>query len=251
MIDRYYDMTNKKRGIALILNHHEFKLMRPRNGTHVDEARLRNTFERLDFQIIVENDLKYDDVKKKLDKISKMDHSKNDCFVTVIMTHGESNLLWAKDKKYPVEELYEPFFGDKCPSLIGKPKLFFVQACRGEKITNAVRYSMMDSTDSQTKQVPVTYSIPTMADLLVMYSTYEGNYSWRNPENGAWFIQALCVEFDLNGKQDDLLTLLTSVSRRVAYEFESNVPGNEKMHAKKQMPSVVSMLTKIMYFTKK
>lgn len=180
-----------------------------------------------------------------------MNHSDNDCFVTVIMTHGEKNLLWAKDKKYPVEELYEPFYGDKCPSLIGKPKLFFIQACRGDKISNAVRYSARDSVDSFTNAEPVTYSIPTMADLLVMYSTYEGHYSWRNPDNGSWFVQALCVELDLNGKTDNLLTTLTAVTRRVAYDFESNVPGNERMHAKKQMPSIVSMLTKIMYFTKK
>lgn len=51
MIDRYYDMTNKKRGIALIFNHYDFKSMKSRPGTHVDEARLRNTFERLDFQV--------------------------------------------------------------------------------------------------------------------------------------------------------------------------------------------------------
>ncbi|XP_063710164.1 caspase-1-like [Culicoides brevitarsis] len=249
--NRYYDMTNKKRGIALILNHYKFKSMKERSGTHLDEKRLKTTLKNFDFEIISETDLKYEEVKSKIFKISQMDHSNNDCFLTVIMTHGENNMLWAKDKKYPVEELYEPFFGDKCPSLIGKPKLFFIQACRGDRITEAVRKIEFDSPDAPAKAVPVTFSIPTMADLLVMYSTFEGHYSWRNPDNGSWFIQALCAELDLNGKNDDLLTLLTAVTRRVAYDFESNVPGNNKMHAKKQMPSIVSMLTKILYFTKK
>lgn len=84
-----------------------------------------------------------------------------------------------------------------------------------------------------------------------MYSTYDGHYSWRNPDNGSWFIQALCAEFNESGQIKDLLTLLTGVSRRVAYEYQSNVPGNEKFDAMKQMPSIVSMLTKILYFTKK
>lgn len=46
------------------------------------------------------------------------------------MTHGEKGVLWAQDKKYPVEELWEPFLGEKCKSLIGKPKLFFVQVAK-------------------------------------------------------------------------------------------------------------------------
>lgn len=95
------------------------------------------------------------------------------------------------------------------------------------------------------------YTIPTTADILVMYSTYDGHYSWRNPQNGSWFIQALSRELNEHGKVKDLLTILTGVSRRVAYEYQSNVPGNEKMHAMKQMPSIVSMLTKVLYFTKK
>lgn len=79
------------------------------------------------FQVRIEDDLKYSEVKKLLESVSKVDHTDNDCFVIVIMTHGEKGVLWAQDKKYPVEELWEPFLGDKCKSLVGKPKLFFVQ----------------------------------------------------------------------------------------------------------------------------
>uniref|UniRef100_A0A336K6K2 CSON015591 protein n=1 Tax=Culicoides sonorensis TaxID=179676 RepID=A0A336K6K2_CULSO len=252
--NKYYDMTHKKRGIALVINHFQFKSMSSRNGTYKDLERVQNSLKKLDFEVIVKNELKYSEVKKTIEEVSQMDHSNNDCFVCVIMTHGDKDTLWAYDKKYPVEHLYEPFYGDQCQSLIGKPKLFFIQACRGQKVAEPVqvRSLTMDYIDSSAEsEKAITYSIPSMADLLVMYSTYEGHYSFRNPDTGSFFIQSLCTELDLNGKIDDLLTILTAVSRRVAYEYQSNIPGNPKMHEKKQMPTIVTMLTKILYFTPK
>lgn len=44
---------------------------------------------------------------------------------------------------------------------------------------------------------------------------------------------------------------MTFVNRRVAIEYQSYVPENEKFHAKKQIPSVVSMLTRLVYFPDK
>lgn len=78
-----------------------------------------------------------------------------------------------------------------------------------------------------------------------------GFYSWRNPDVGSWFIQALCKELELHGRSRDLLSLMTFVNRRVAIEYQSYVPKNEKFHAKKQIPSIVSMLTRLVYFPDK
>lgn len=44
---------------------------------------------------------------------------------------------------------------------------------------------------------------------------------------------------------------MTSVNRRVAIEYQSYVPQNEKYHARKQIPSIVSMLTRLVYFPDK
>lgn len=49
-------------------------------------------------------------------------------------------------------------------------------------------------------------------------------------------MQSLCAELDENGKQYDLLTLLTFVAQRVAYDFESNTPDTPTMHQQKQIP---------------
>lgn len=56
------------------------------------------------------------------------DHSENDCLAMVVLSHGiNSTFVYAKDNPYPVEVLWSSFTADKCPTLAGKPKLFFVQ----------------------------------------------------------------------------------------------------------------------------
>ncbi|KAL1459017.1 hypothetical protein WDU94_011034 [Cyamophila willieti] len=77
----------------------------------------------------------------------------------------------------------------------------------------------------------------------------QGFYSWRNTQKGSWFIQALCAELQAHAYSKDLLSILTSVVRHVAFDFESNVPDSFEMHAKKQIPCFTSMLTRLVQFT--
>lgn len=74
-----------------------------------------------------------------------------------------------------------------------------------------------------------------------------GYYSWRNTMSGSWFIQSLCDMISKYGMELELQHIMTRVNHKVAVEFESvsNAPG---FHAKKQIPCIVSMLTKEMYF---
>ncbi|XP_058456374.1 uncharacterized protein LOC131433793 [Malaya genurostris] len=252
-LEEYYDMSNKRRGIALVFNHKDFSTMSTRNGTDKDRDNICNVLEDLEFEVRVFDNFARKELLQTLKAVSEENHSENDCLAVVVMSHGEEGFLYASDKKYNVEFLWKHFIGDACPSLIGKPKMFFIQACRGEQFDRGsvftAKIASKDVVDSKKEQM--MFSIPAMADLLVMYSTPEGYYSWRNPRDGSWFIQSLCKELKENGKLRDLLTLMTGVSRRTAYEFQSFVPHDERMDAKKQVPCIVSTLTKTLYFTKK
>jgi hypothetical protein len=88
-------------------------------------------------------------------------------------------------------------------------------------------------------------------NFLFLLSSFTGFYSWRNTTKGSWFMQSLCAELDENGKRYDLLTLLTFVSQRVAYDFESNTPDTPTMHQQKQIPCTTTMLTRILRFNDK
>lgn len=87
--------------------------------------------------------------------------------------------------------------------------------------------------------------------LTFMSFLFVGFYSWRNTTKGSWFMQSLCAELDENGKKYDLLTLLTFVSQRVAFDFESNTPDTPTMHQQKQIPCTTTMLTRILRFNDK
>jgi hypothetical protein len=48
----------------------------------------------------------------------------------VVMSHGVENKIFAKDAGYEPEQLWQPFTADNCKSLLGKPKLFFIQVSK-------------------------------------------------------------------------------------------------------------------------
>ena len=56
-------------------------------------------------------------------------------------------------------------------------------------------------------------------------------------------------KFGVDGEMD-FVRLLTRVNREVAYEFQSSTQ-KEYMNRRKQMPSIVSKLTKDIYLTPK
>lgn len=69
---------------------------------------------------------------KVLFTVSSRDHQDSDCLVVVFMSHGgvdpfNKEYLCARDAHFDTTELWKNFTADKCPSLAGKPKLFFIQ----------------------------------------------------------------------------------------------------------------------------
>ena len=61
--------------------------------------------------------------------VAEADHSAYDCFGCAILTHGgEGDILYTRDGyKMKLKDFIMPFEADRCPTLAGKPKLFFIQ----------------------------------------------------------------------------------------------------------------------------
>ena len=89
-------------------------------------------------------------------------------------------------------------------------------------------------------------SVPNEADFLYAYSTVPGYYSWRNPGNGSWFIQSVAEVFEKYADHMDILRMLTRVNAAVA--TYKSCTGDFKSHEKMQIPSIVSMLRKDLFF---
>lgn len=249
-VERYashYNMKHNKRGIAIIFNHEHFEIMslKSRTGTNVDCENLRHALETLNFDTQVYKDLRFNELQSKVETIARADHSDSDCLLIAILSHGELGFIYARDTHYKLDSIWNNFTANRCPTLAGKPKLFFIQACQGDRLDAGVT---LTETDSGSDSLSLAYKIPIHADFLIAYSTIPGFYSWRNTTKGSWFMQCLCTELERHGRDYDILTLLTFVCQRVAIDFESNTPDNPIMHQQKQIPCVTTMLTRILRF---
>ncbi len=55
--------------------------------------------------------------------------------VVFILSHGVADAVYGIDGKLVnIEDLVTLFDGKHCSKLVGKPKLFFIQACQGSKL---------------------------------------------------------------------------------------------------------------------
>uniref|UniRef100_A0A8C9SFG8 Caspase-3 n=2 Tax=Scleropages formosus TaxID=113540 RepID=A0A8C9SFG8_SCLFO len=239
-----YNLDYPTMGMCLIINNKNFDKrtgMNIRNGTDVDAGNVMKAFSKLGYKVKVANDQTVEQMKKELYTVSQQDHSNAASFVCVLLSHGDEGVLFGTDGAVELKTLTGYFRGDRCKTLVGKPKLFFIQACRGTELDAGIETD--SSPDSSSEKIPVE------ADFLYAYSTAPGYYSWRNTMCGSWFIQSLCDMLSKHSFQLELMQILTRVNYKVALDFESssNMPG---FHAKKQIPCIVSMLTKEMYFSK-
>ncbi|XP_076075598.1 caspase-3-like isoform X1 [Mytilus galloprovincialis] len=250
-----YNYNYPKRGLFIIINNKNFHPstgQRCREGTGADAERLEERFQDLGFEVRRYDDATASSMTKIMVEAANYDHSECDCFGCAILSHGIEGRIYATDGMLSLDVLTGPFRGDRCSSLVGKPKLFFVQACRTAPMNHSFD-SMSDKSGLSEEYEPALSSIrkvPVEADFLFAYSTVPGHYSWRNNQDGSWFIQALCIVIENYGTKMELVHMLTQVNRIVAYEFES-CKDEEFTDKMKMMPCIVSMLTRYVYFRPK
>ena len=96
--------------------------------------KLQTTFARLNFDLIVHDNLTDSEMLGLIQRTAIDDHSDFDCFVCCILTHGVQGALYGVNgMTLPIRDLTAPLRSQACPSLSGKPKLFFMQACQGRE----------------------------------------------------------------------------------------------------------------------
>lgn len=158
---------------------------------------MTRVFEWLQFETAEHKNLEARQMYEKLEEYSQKDHSNMDCFVCFIFSHGEKGKIKGADHKFVnIKDLVSCFSGSNCPSLAGKPKLFFIQACQGSEGHPAVTIKEDFSGPLETDSVPLT-SIPDKADILVGMATVEDYECYRCPESGSIYIQCLCDKMEL------------------------------------------------------
>uniref|UniRef100_A0A8K9UX51 Caspase-6 n=3 Tax=Oncorhynchus TaxID=8016 RepID=A0A8K9UX51_ONCMY len=253
-----YVMSYNLRGLALIFNQEYFspELRLPhRHGTKADKNNLLRRLEELSFAVRPYDNLTRQEVLAVINDAVNWSHTEADCFLCVFLSHGENECVFARDGKLSIRDLTHTFKGDRCPSLVGKPKIFIFQACRGDKHDEPVS-PIVDVVDCEVhaNQLVVdagtVHTLPAGADFLMCYSVAEGYFSHRETVNGSWYIQDLCEVLQEYGTRLEITEMMTLVNRRVSLRRVENCADRNAI-GKKQVPCYTSMLTKKLYFRSK
>ena len=157
----HYEMKKIPRGVCIIINNtfkrsdgqepvktSEGDELKERKGTDVDKERLKSTFEWLQFKVYVETDLTAERIRNLFENVAngfdihgnpgedsefqKILRSSSDCFVFCILSHGFDGGIYGVDGEcVKTVDIRKYLAADQCVHLAGKPKLGFIQACRG------------------------------------------------------------------------------------------------------------------------
>lgn len=226
-------------GYCLILN-----MTENREGTTKDANDLKALFEKLHFAVKEYRDLTKEKVIDLMEKVrGSEDLEKMKCFVMFILAHGstaeEGAAYFATNQgeKIAVSTIKNSIESTK--SLFGKPKLLFVQSCRGSTV------------DTGVKQADAYNAIaPRGSDFLISFAAIESGISIRETDKGSIFIQKIVTTF---GNKDyveryDVVSLMTIVTGEVAKQSKKMDVDWINRDGVKQIPETAFTFTKFLYF---
>ncbi|XP_030219277.1 caspase-8-like [Gadus morhua] len=221
-----YPLTSKPTGLCLIINNENFQDGTNRRGTEKDAGSLATVVSWLGFQVLMCMDKTASDMAqvtklladlKDLPGLQKCKPEEwsdgrstplsvlpqhGDAFVCCVLSHGAEKVVLGVDRKpLPISDITWAFNKEHCPALLGKPKMFFIQACQGHRLQTGL---VMDDHPLECDAIDLgrpkvedglrVVSIPGEADILVAVATVEKFQVVRHRENGSWFIQSLCEQ---------------------------------------------------------
>lgn len=121
-----------------------------------------------------------------------------------VLSHGELGSVYGTDdKEVLLKQLMQPFTSQKAPTLAGKPKMFFIQACQGQDFqmgfvpcpVGPCQQEEVRQNQLEEDAGPVySETVPSSADFLVGMATVPNCKSFRSGKTGSIYIQELCTQ---------------------------------------------------------
>lgn len=185
-----------------ILNHFKYdkEYQKQRDGSLEDVKQLTKTLSSFNVTIKERHDQKKADIIKMAKTQSEKNYKNFDFVAYIIMTHGGvEKTLAARDAMYNLERDFINVIQTN-KTLVGVPKVFIIQACRGDLETDATPF-----------RSPAT----APNDTLKLFATYEGYVSYRTTA-GTYFIQELCSKLAQHGESEELMTIMRRVTLEVS-----------------------------------
>lgn len=221
-----YEFNGKPRGRVVIINNHKFlnNELKPRDGSDEDVKNVDLLFRNLGFETAIHLDKDASEMLEILVEERNSDyHIDKNMFVLFVMSHGIGDAVCGSDNEtLPVKQITALFNNSNCPNLREKPKIFFVQACRGTA-------KPIDTPLRETEVLLYTDAVPVRrivcqeterainedADIATVYSTVENQVAWRHTKSGSCFIKDLVDVITEKACKSDLLGMITDTFSRL------------------------------------
>ena len=270
-----------KNGQCLIINQRNYSSNTEENnhfereGTEQDEKCLVEQWEKLSCHCHIARDLTKIDMISTLKKFRDtiLVENQPDFMVLVILGHGRLNpktkreeILSVNYEGISTDGILEMFLNSqKCPTMATKPKLFYIQACRGNEFQKSISEIANDCFHSN-DLTPKTHVNDGRSSYLpdwsksgkqvswyhIVYSTIKGYLSFRDQERGSLFIQTLCEVLKEDGSSYDVNTISSSVISKVMSAYDNiqapvsiNQLGDKVYFKPESVPSNTSEKSKI------
>lgn len=268
-----YKMGSSPRGFALVISNVTFDPcaapeLDPRKGGEVDEEVLRKVFTELDYLVTVRRDLTAQGMRMCIEQFSRQpEHRTVDSCVVCLLSHGVEGAIYGTDGQLlQLDWVFEAFDNARCPLLQNKPKMFFIQACRGDEMDcgveqvdgpkrtcspsceqrDAGREGEGDASSRETREIMrPRIKLPQRSDMICGFASLKGAAAMRNTKRGSWFIQELNAALRLRARDTHLADVLVQVNRCIK-EREGYAPGTAH-HRCKEMSEFTSSLCKDLY----
>ena len=203
-----YDMSKFPHGIALIIDNESFD---GKERHIVDQRHLTHAFRYLGYNVEVHRVVDSKRMMAIMSEMGKRSHDQYDSFVCCILSHGSAGHVFGTDgEKVSLDSLTQKIDAQRCPSLHNKPKLFFLQACRGELREMTVAVGSYGNIRATLEEIPQT------ADFFFGHTTPLGHVAWRDFNHGSWYISELCRTLCEMSTYASLNDIMTQVCSRVA-----------------------------------
>ncbi|XP_023282076.1 caspase-2 isoform X3 [Seriola lalandi dorsalis] len=273
-----YRMNSSPRGFALVISNVTFDTcaaaadLDPRKGGEVDDEVLRKVFTELDYMVAVHRDLTAQGMRSCIENFCRrQDHRTVDSCVVCLLSHGVEGAVYGTDGELlQLDWVFEAFDNAHCPLLQNKPKMFFIQACRGDEMDcgveqidgpartcspsceqrDAGREGQGDADSRQRGDLGrPRIKLPQRSDMICGFASLKGQRictaAMRNTKRGSWFIQELNTALRLHARDTHLADILVQVNGRIK-EREGYAPGTAH-HRCKEMSEFTSSLCKDLY----
>uniref|UniRef100_A0A8B9YJW3 CASP8 and FADD-like apoptosis regulator n=1 Tax=Bos mutus grunniens TaxID=30521 RepID=A0A8B9YJW3_BOSMU len=228
IVEERYKMQSKPLGICLIIDCIG-------NDTDI----LRDTFTSLGYEVKHFLYLTVKDITNILRQVAQMpQHQDSDSFACILVSRGGSQSVFGVDQTHsgvPLDHIRRMFMADTCPSLSGKPKLFFIQSyVKSEGQLEDSSFLEVDgpsvkSADSKARQ-PGPYQDLIHREADFFWSLCKADVSLLEGPSSSPSLYLKCLSQKLwKERKHSLLELHTELNRLV-YDWNSKVSAKERYY---------------------